>query len=169
MPPEGTTIMTTRHSAKAHAMLLILGITVSGLAFGQSPPGTAPMREDPEANRKVVLEFQEKFFNKHDVAVANRLIGDTYVQHNPSAPNGRAALIESFSKVFLKYPMARSEVLRSAVDQDLVFVHVRSTLGAGDRGNAIVNIFRVSNGQIVEHWDVIQPVPAEAKNANSMF
>ena len=52
---------------------------------------------------------------------------------------------------------------------DLVWLHVHSTNGAGDRGRAIVDIFRVENGRIAEHWDVVQPVPEKSANGNTMF
>ena len=47
--------------------------------------------------------------------------------------------------------------------------HVHSTQNAQDRGEAVVDIFRVEQGKIVEHWDVIQSIPAESANRNSMF
>ncbi|WP_253193914.1 hypothetical protein [Gordonia sp. i37] len=56
-----------------------------------------------------------------------------------------------------------------ATDGDLVYLHVHSVNGPGDRGQAVVDIFRVADGKIVEHWDVIQDVPSSAANPNSMF
>jgi predicted SnoaL-like aldol condensation-catalyzing enzyme len=53
--------------------------------------------------------------------------------------------------------------------RDLVWLHVHATNGAKDRGQAIIDIFRVKNGKIVEHWDVIQAVPETAANKNTMF
>ncbi|SKW40691.1 Uncharacterised protein [Mycobacteroides abscessus subsp. massiliense] len=60
-------------------------------------------------------------------------------------------------------------MVRSAVDGDLVYLHVHSTNDPQDRGQAVVDIFRVDGGKIVEHWDVIQDVPAESANGNTMF
>ena len=59
--------------------------------------------------------------------------------------------------------------MRSAADGDLVWLHVQSTNGEEDLGEAVVDIFRVEDGMIVEHWDVIQTVPSEAANSNTMF
>ena len=59
--------------------------------------------------------------------------------------------------------------MRSATDGDLVFLHNHSTTSENDRGRAIVDIFRVKDRKIVEHWDVIQPVPEKAVNNNTMF
>jgi predicted SnoaL-like aldol condensation-catalyzing enzyme len=46
-------------------------------------------------------------------------------------------------------------------------VHV--IINPGDRGNAVVDIFRIENGRIAEHWDVAQPVPEQSANHNGMF
>ncbi len=72
-----------------------------------------------------------------------------------SAPNSSASLPNTSSHA----PDARSAIVRSATDGDLVFLHVHSTGNPQDRGNAIVDIFRVEHGKIAEHWDVIEPVP----------
>jgi len=50
-----------------------------------------------------------------------------------------------------------------------VVLHVHSRPTPQDRGSAIIDIFRVENGKIIEHWDVIQPVPEKAANSNTMF
>lgn len=61
------------------------------------------------------------------------------------------------------------EVKRMAIDGDLAFVHVRYLNWAG-KENAAVDIFRFNEeGKIVEHWDVMQPVPSTASNNNTVF
>jgi len=54
-------------------------------------------------------------------------------------------------------------------DGDLVVLHVHSTQNTQDCGEAVVDIFRVEQGKIVEHWDAVQSVPAESANSNTMF
>ena len=68
-----------------------------------------------------------------------------------------------------KTPHARSEIKRAFADGDFVILHVESHREPGDRGVAIVDIFRLENGKIVEHWDVIQPIPEKSANSNGMF
>ncbi|SDW50185.1 Predicted SnoaL-like aldol condensation-catalyzing enzyme [Tritonibacter mobilis] len=121
-----------------------------------------------EANRALVVEFYDQFFNEHNIA-ASDLIAEDYIQHNPNVPDGKAPLVSFFSGYFAENPESRARIVRSAADGDLVWLHVQSTNGEEDLGEAVVDIFRVEDGMIVEHWDVIQPVPSEAANSNTMF
>lgn len=124
---------------------------------------------DPEANKKVVLDFYEKGLNQKDFEAAAQHFGPRYIQHNPGAPDG----IEGF-KAFIalrkeKFPNARSEIKRVFADGDFVILHVHSVREPGERGVAIVDIFRLEKGKIVEHWDVVQPIPEKPANNNGMF
>lgn len=92
-----------------------------------------------------------------------------YRQHNPSVPDGRAPLVDYFTGYFKANPQSRARIVRSAANGDLVWLHVHSTNGEGDLGRAVLDIFRVEDGQIVEHWDVIQDVPGKSSNSNTMF
>lgn len=122
-----------------------------------------------EANRALVIEFYDLFFNRHQVEQAARVVADDYKQHNPDVPDGKAPFVGYFTGYFKDHPQSRARVVRSATDGDLVYLHVHSTTGPQDLGQAVVDIFRVENGIIVEHWDVIQDVPVKAANDNTMF
>ena len=90
-------------------------------------------------------------------------------RHNPGVPDGKAPFVSFFTNRFKNTPEARARIVRSSATDDLVWLHVHSTERPGDRGRAIVDIFRVKDGKIVEHWDVVQPVPEKAANDNTMF
>jgi predicted SnoaL-like aldol condensation-catalyzing enzyme len=62
-----------------------------------------------------------------------------------------------------------SDIKRVIAEGDLVVLHVHSRNTLSDRGRAVVDIFRVADGKIIEHWDVIQAVPAKSQNPNTMF
>jgi predicted SnoaL-like aldol condensation-catalyzing enzyme len=122
-----------------------------------------------DTNKKVVLEFYEKGLNQKDFDAASKFFGPRYVQHNPTAPDG----IEGF-KAFIgflkeKFPDSHSEIKQSFADGDYVILHVHSVREKGTRGNAIVDIFKLENGKIVEHWDVTQAIPEKQANSNGMF
>ncbi|MCZ7467163.1 nuclear transport factor 2 family protein [Rhizobium rhizogenes] len=122
-----------------------------------------------EANRKLVIEFYDTVFNKHEVEKGAAVVVDSYKQHNPNVPDGKKPFVDYFTGFFKENPQSRARIVRSATDGDLVYLHIHSTEKEGDRGTAIVDIFRVTDGKITEHWDVIQPVPETAANNNTMF
>ncbi len=129
----------------------------------------AAQAADTEANKKVVLDFYEKGLNQNDFEAAAKHFGPRYIQHNPGAPDG----IEGF-KGFIafrkeKFPKARAEIKRVFAEGDFVILHVHAIREPGERGSAIVDIFRLENGKIVEHWDVVQPIPEKPANTNTMF
>ena len=116
-----------------------------------------------------MLEFYEAGLNRKDFDAAAKFFGPRYVQHNPTAPDG----IEGF-KAFIgflreKFPNSRSEIKRAFADGDYVILHVHSVREKGTRGRAIVDIFKLENGKIVEHWDVVQDIPEKPANATACF
>ena len=108
----------------------------------------------------------EKVFNLGQADLYTGLVSGRYLQHNPLFPNGLDAIVGYIKLVGRRIPC---EVKRVAIDGDLAFVHVRY-LDWGGKETAGVDIFRFDeNGKVVEHWDVLQPVPASSNNANTMF
>lgn len=123
-----------------------------------------------EQNKKIVVDFYEGVFLKHQVkAYADRYIGDQYIQHNPNVPDGKAPFVNFFTEKFSNNPAAKNVIKKAIAEKNLVVLHVHSTENDTDRGRAIIDIFRVKNGKIVEHWDVIQNIPEQSKNSNTMF
>lgn len=116
------------------------------------------------------LEFLDLVFNKKAVGEAfDRYAAPPYTQHNPQVPDGIEGGKAALTGLLGQVPGWHYDFKRVAVDGDLVVVHSLVTTAPGDRGMAVVDIFRVENGRMVEHWDVVQPVPEEAANANTMF
>ncbi|HLC43348.1 MAG TPA: nuclear transport factor 2 family protein [Methylomirabilota bacterium] len=122
-----------------------------------------------EINKKNVVEFYDKAINQKDFEAASKYMGPRYVQHNPVAADGHEGLKGFLQFLRDKFPNSRSEIKRVFADGDHVILHVHAIREPGTRGNAIIDIFRLENGKIVEHWDVIQPIPEKAANPNGMF
>ena len=122
-----------------------------------------------ESNKAVVLAFYDTGFAKKDVEGLAAFVGPQYIQHNPMLPNGLGALKGFINDRKKTSPQRKSEVKRVIVQGDLVVLHVHLVPEPGALGSAIVDIFRLENGKIVEHWDVIQAVPEKSANENTMF
>ena len=143
---------------------------VTALALAFSLHAAYAHDQTQERNKQAVLDFYDKGLNQKDFAAASKHFGATYIQHNPNAadgPDGFKGFVE-FLKA--KFPQSKSEIKRVFADGDYVIVHVHAVREPGTRGSAIVDIFRLdANGKIVEHWDVVQPIPEKAANNNTMF
>jgi predicted SnoaL-like aldol condensation-catalyzing enzyme len=122
-----------------------------------------------EANKNAVVDFYDKAINQKDFEAASRYLGARYTQHNPNAADGPEGLKAFLSFLKEKFPNSKSEIKRVFAEGDYVILHVHAVREPGTRGNAIVDIFKIENGKIVEHWDVVQPIPEKAANSNGMF
>jgi predicted SnoaL-like aldol condensation-catalyzing enzyme len=122
-----------------------------------------------EANKKNVVEFYDKAINQKDFEAASKYLGSRYTQHNPTAPDGPEGLKGFLAFLKSKFPQSHSDIKRVFAEGDYVILHVHAVREPGTRGRAIIDIFKLENGKIVEHWDVAQDVPEKAANANGMF
>jgi predicted SnoaL-like aldol condensation-catalyzing enzyme len=121
-----------------------------------------------ETNKKNVVEFYDLIINKKDFESARRFMGDRYKQHNPLVKDGPDGLKEFITFLKTNYPEARSEIKQVFADGNYVILHVHSVRSPQVQ-RAIIEIFRLENGKIDEHWDVIQEIPATSANPNGMF
>ena len=145
----------------------MIAASILMLSLGNGAASAASAQE--EANRTVVLAFYEKGLNQKDADAALAHVGDRYVQHNPNAADGPDGFRKFIGFLREKFPNSHSEIKRSFVDGDYVTLHVHAVREPGTRGNAIVDIFKLENGKIVEHWDVVQEIPEKPANGNGMF
>jgi predicted SnoaL-like aldol condensation-catalyzing enzyme len=119
-------------------------------------------------NRELMADFARIFYTERDPRTAfARYVSADYVQHNPGLRDGPDAAVEGLEPKF-RADGARFEVQRILVDGDLAVVHVKASRpGAPD--TAVADFYRIADGRVVEHWDVLQPVPATAANDHPMF
>ncbi len=92
-----------------------------------------------------------------------------YIQHSPLAETGAAGL-----KAFLEWagkesPLAEHRVKRLFADGDYVIAQVHVIIHPGDRGNNVIDIFRIENGLVAEHWDASQQIPETIIHDNGVF
>jgi predicted SnoaL-like aldol condensation-catalyzing enzyme len=125
---------------------------------------------DTEANKQTVVSYYTLAFNdKQPEDAVARYVGDRYIQHNPQAPDGPEAFIAFVRGFAGQFPELNIEIKRVIAEGDLVMTHGLIKTSPEDRGTAAADIFRLEDGKIVEHWDVVQPVPETSANDNTMF
>jgi predicted SnoaL-like aldol condensation-catalyzing enzyme len=125
--------------------------------------------EREEANLQLVRDMFTHVLNPMDSAAVDRFVAPGYIQHSQLAPPGRDALKAFLDMIREQTPEAVHDVKRIFVDGDHVTVHYHVRRFPGDKGWAVIDIFRVEDGLIAEHWDVMQDVVEGGPNPNSPF
>ena len=157
------------------ASIFLVTASVVGLAapaYAQDATQTQIVQdyELTQANKALVTKAYQELFGNADLTALDRYWADEYIQHNPSMTDGREAV-----KAFLQglgidsWPTQQVKFERVIAEGDLVMVQTAQPKSENSPGTVIVDIFRVENGKIAEHWDVIQQIPADATNPRTMY
>ncbi len=122
-----------------------------------------------EKNRKIIEAFVEVFYRQKDVEKAfKEYVAEDYIQHNPNILDGREVAIAALKPKFSNLD-AIFDIKRIIVDGNMAMIHLHGRMNKTQLGGAVADIYRLENGKIVEHWDVLQPIPEKAVNPHPMF
>lgn len=122
-----------------------------------------------EQNKAVVVDYYRTAFSGDPEKAVTDHFGPRYIQHNPDAQDGAEAFIGFVHYLRGEYPDLRLDIKRVIAEGDMVVTHSHLVLEPGKPGRALADYFRLEDGKVVEHWDVIQDVPDSAANDNGMF
>lgn len=128
------------------------------------------MSNHQEQNKRTAQAFYDLLFNQCQPREAvEKYVGDVYIQHNPAVGDGKAAFVDYFDRMNAEYPGKKVHFKRAIAEDNLVVLHCHQEW-PGDDDYAGIDIFRFDeNGKVVEHWDVLQIVPDNSQNTNTMF
>jgi predicted SnoaL-like aldol condensation-catalyzing enzyme len=124
--------------------------------------------EQNEKNKKLVLDFYQNTFGDKNFDKINQYLATEYIQHNPEVSDGVEAFKMGVQEWLKDTPKTKINVQHVAADGDFVFVHLKNISPEGKLISTI-DIFRVKDNKIVEHWDVHQSVPEKSANQHPMF
>ncbi len=108
-------------------------------------------------NKEIIEGFYKEFFNDHIVDSAVKYVREDYKQHNPGVAQGRAGLMEGFAQKFVTEPTFRLEIQKMISEDDMIAVYLKNVAPDGTTKCRVVDIYRIQDGQLAEHWDVLQP------------
>jgi predicted SnoaL-like aldol condensation-catalyzing enzyme len=120
--------------------------------------------------KTTVMEFYDLAFQQKNPAEARKkYMSDGYIQHNPMVPDGADTFVAAIGGMYEQFPDFTSKVHRVIAEGELVVIHHEVHFTPGDQGNSVIDIFRVEDGKVIEHWDIIQEIAANPANDNTMF
>lgn len=155
-------IETKRNKNMIHKALFTMMALLSMTVFAS---------ESTQQNKQLVVNFYNEVILQARHSEIDNYIGEQYIQHNPNLPDGKDPLRNFLQRLNPEStPKSPSgKIIRAVAEGDLVVLHVKYFNWPTERGGAVMDIFRVDEGKIVEHWDVIQAIPETSANDNTMF
>jgi predicted SnoaL-like aldol condensation-catalyzing enzyme len=159
--------MRNDHMTKAVAFAALLAVLACGWA------GRAVRADAPPSSKEVIDRFNQlAFFDNKPVEAVEKYFSPDVIEHDPTLPSGRAAIVTYLKGRWSSSAPMKDRIYHVIAEGELVAVHhhvMTHPDDPNDPGLAYIDLFRVHDGRVVEHWDVGQPVPRTAANHNGMF
>lgn len=155
-------------------MLLAVSCLSMTAAHAQTQPQTQEQKaqdyDQTQKNKQMVMKAYQALFGDHDLSALDVYWSDQYIQHNPQMADGKQGVRDFMIGLgIVDGPKQQVTFLRVIAENDLVMLQTRSPANGGNPEVVYVDIFRVDDDKIVEHWDIIQAVPADKTNPRPMY
>ena len=108
-------------------------------------------------NKDLIKAFYQEFFNDHVIEAADKYVREDYIQHNPGVEQGRKGLKEEFAAKFVSEPTFHLNIEKLISEDDMICVYLKNVDPDGNTKARVVDIYRIQDGKLAEHWDVLQP------------
>jgi predicted SnoaL-like aldol condensation-catalyzing enzyme len=129
---------------------------------------TSETRQE-QKNKQIAINFYNAALNEKNWEKAKSYIGDRYTQHSIYMADGPGSLQKLVAMLKNDFPNNRGEIKRAFADGDIVALHVHVKRTADALGWSVIELLRLKNNKVVEHWDMFQNVPDKSLNNNTMF
>ena len=161
---KAKSILLTKRGSKMFRNLLIASLLILSTSITHAS-------EQTEKNKKLVTHFYQEVLFEGKYQLIDKYMGSKYIQHNPNVADGKQGLKNLVKSLIPKTGNVKpfGEIKKVMADNDIVILHIKTFHFPGKNGGALVDIFRVKDNKIVEHWDVLQAIPDKAANNNTMF
>ncbi len=165
----------SRVSAFLSATVFFAGTASAAVNAAQSfrvaPPIASVVQgySNPTRNLELVESLYAIAFNQHNLGYVNEIMRPDLIQHNPDVATGRQAFISFFALLFKQYPQFATQITQAGADGDRVWVQSHQRNSPSVLGLDIIDIYRIQDGKIAEHWDSIEPVVNSTLNGNTQF
>ena len=156
----------------AAAFITVAMLTTSAGAVTSKPTPKVIMQQNEltQKNKALVLKAYQELFGDHDLKALDRYWATPYIQHNPMMTDGIDSVKQMLENLGISHwPKQKVDFKRVIAEGDLVMLQVVQPKSDKTPETVTIDMFRVENGKIAEHWDVTQAVPADAVNKRTMY
>lgn len=119
-------------------------------------------------NKQIAITAYQRIFGDLDLTGVDELISKDFIQHNPTLPDGPEG-VKTVVKMLVSQGVPKQKVVFKHVvaDDDIVILHSRTEMGGKEW--RFIDIYRIENGKLAEHWDAMMQMPDAPVNNNPMF
>jgi len=121
-----------------------------------------------EKSKQLVTTAYQRIFGDLDASAVDEFMSKDFIQHNPNIPDGPEGVKQVLQMLASQgTPKQKIEFKHVAVEGDVVFLHSRYEMGGKEW--RFIDIYRIENGKLAEHWDAMMQMPDQRANNNPMF